>query len=429
MTDIDELGSSLVSAVNDAGLIQLLHDIVSIPSPTGSEEEVATYLHRHLTSLGIDSTLQCFADNRANVIAYIEGSGGGPTLMLNGHLDTSYTGLEPELSGPGYKNQPVIVDDEWMYGNGVHNMKNAVASYCAIAEAMVTSKARLRGDVVLAFVAGEIEKAPIASFQGAQYEGYGVGTSYALAHGLMADMCILGEPTTNTIGLSNMGVSWVRLSVTGTMAHTQAADTAINAIQQMRKVMAALDDWIPWYRDKYAFDGVRPACDITAIEGGWPYRASRIPVRCEAFLCIRTPPGVTPIALKRELRTFIDELNQADESLDVSLEFYVTHEGREIDRGHPLVQSLHAAHASVNGSPPEYRRRGAYMDSSQLIAHGIPTVVYGPSGRVRTKGKQAGWSPSEGEHLYLPDLLAGTRVVAKVVADICNRDSADVVTG
>ncbi len=427
MTNDTDLGASLVAAIDDEGLVNLLHEIVSIPSPTGSEEEVADHLHQHLRRLGLDSTLQTFAPGRANVIAHIEGHGNGPTLMLNGHLDTSYTGLEPELSGAGYKNVPMIVDDDWMYGNGVHNMKNAVASYCAIAEAIVTSKARLRGDVVLAFVAGEIEKAPVSRYQGPEYEGFGVGTSYALAHGLSADLCILGEPTTNTIGISNMGVSWVRLAVTGTMAHTQAADTAVNAIQQMRKVLAALDDWIPRYRDRHTFEGVRPACDVTAIEGGWPYRASRVPIGCEVFMCVRTPPGVKPVALRRELREFVRGLNAADDSLDVALEFYVTHEAQEIDREHPLVRSIHAAHLSENGTEPEYRRRGAYMDSSQLIAHGIPTVVYGPSGRVRAQGEQAGWAPSEGEHLYLPDLFAGTRVVARAVADICDREAADVV--
>lgn len=422
----DAAARDVVDAIDEKRLVTLLQDIVAIPSPTGSEEQVAEFLHDYLCRLGVNARLQRFAPGRANVIAEIPGTGDGPTLMLNGHLDTSYTGLEPELEGIGYKNTPVIVDTDWMYGNGVHNMKNAVASYVAITEALVTSNARLRGDVVLAFVAGEIEKAPVGKYQGASYEGYGVGTSYALAHGLNADLCILGEPTTNTIGLSNMGVNWVRLRTTGTMAHTQAADKATNAITQMRKVMAALDEWMPRYRESHIYEGIKPACDITAIEGGWPYRVSRVPVVCELFLCIRTPPGVTTTSIKRELRALLSDLSASDASLDVDLEFIVTHEGRAIERDLPVVRSLHAAHVKIHGEDPEYRARGAYMDSSQLIAHGIPTVVYGPSGRIRGGDRRSGWSPSEGEHTYLPDLVSGTKVVAATVVDVCSRPASEL---
>jgi hypothetical protein len=63
------------------------------------------------------------------------------------------------------------------------------------------------------------------------------------------------------------------------------------------------------------------------------------------------------------------------------------------------------------------------MDSSSLIAHGIPTVVYGPSGRLNQPDAPTGWSPAEGEHLYLPDLHQSTRVVAGAVVDLCSEDA------
>jgi acetylornithine deacetylase len=422
--DADKTKQAVLDELDRDGMVAFLADIVEIPSATGHELDVATFIRDRLLRSGIDARIQQFDDDRANVIATIRGHGGGSTLMLNGHLDTSYSGYEPELQGMGYKNKAVIVDDTWMYGNGVHNMKNALASYVAIMEAMIRADVELAGDVVLAGVAGEIEKAPYGDAQGPEYLGFGTGTSYALAHGLDADMCILGEPTANTIGLSNLGVNWIRLSTKGTMAHTQHAETATNAIYQMQKVIDGLRPWMEDYRRRHAYDGIEPACDITAIEGGWPWRVSRTPVFCDLFLCVRTTPGTRTNTVRRELQEVLRGLKAQDPSLDVGMEFYVSHQPTEISADEPVVQALHANHKHITGNDPEYRRRTAYMDSSALNSHGIPTVVYGPSGRLNLKAGGRGWSPEEGEHILLGDLMVGTEVVAGAVVDLCS--SADL---
>lgn len=420
---------AVLACVRDDEVVSFLADLCEIPSATGHELGAATFIRDRLTELGVDARIQHFDDDRANVIATLHGTGGGPTLMLNGHLDTSYTGEEPELVGAGYKNKAVFVGDDWLYGNGVHNMKNALASYYGVMAAIVRSGVRLAGDVVLAGVAGEIERAPFGPNQGPEYLGFGTGTAYALAHGVDADMCILGEPSTNTIGLSNLGVNWVRLGTKGTMAHTQHAETATNAIYQMHKVMDRLMTWREEYRDRHAFEGVRPACDITAVNGGWPWRVSRTPVFCDLFLCIRTTPGMRSTTVKRELDQLVRELEADDATLKIEMEFYVTHQPSEISRDEPVVAALHRNHVAVTNSEPEYRRRTAYMDSSALVEHGIPTVVYGASGRTNQSGAQRGWSPEQGEHIYLPDLKQSTHVVAGTVVDLCSATDPELLRG
>jgi acetylornithine deacetylase len=413
---------AVLSQIDDNDMVRFLTELVEVASPTGHELTAAAYIATELRELGADVQLQQFDDDRANVIGTLHGSGGGPVVMLNGHLDTSYTGLEVELEGAGYKNKAVFAGEDWLYGNGVHNMKNALASYYAIFSAIARSGVRLRGDVILAGVAGEIEKAPFGAYQGPEYDGFGVGTSYALAHGLDADMCILGEPTANTIGLSNMGVNWVRLSTRGTMAHTQHADTAQNAIYQMEKILARLRTWREEYRDRHVYDGIRPACDVTAINGGWPWRLSRTAVSCDLFLCIRTTPGMRTTTVRQEVDELVRELEAGDPTLSIRAEFYATHQATEIAADEPVVQALDRNHRELIGDAPEYQPRTAYMDSSALVAHGIPTVVYGPSGRLNGQRGGRGWSPDEGEHLYLPDLYAGTRVVAATVVDLCSSE-------
>ncbi|MCU1440653.1 MAG: acetylornithine deacetylase [Rhodoglobus sp.] len=409
----------IVTKIDPARLIDRLARYVEISSPTGSELTLAEAIRDELVAAGVDASVQYIGGDRGNVIARLRSHKPGRVVMLNAHLDTSYTGDEPELSGRGYKNR-AIIDGDWMYGNGVHNMKNALASYVEIVIALTQSgeAADLPGEVVLLGAAGEIEKAPYGRYQGPTYEGYGVGTGYALSHGITADCCILGEPTANTVGLSNMGVLWVRLQTTGTMAHTQAAGRAENAIDKMRRVLDKLDPWLKEHPARYEYKGVRPSADVTAIEGGWPYRAGRTPVVCEAFACIRTPPGVRSIDIYRELRELVTSFGDADSTLEVDVHMYVSHDGGEIAPEEPMVQALAAAHEQITGEPPAFVPRGAYMDSSTLIAHGIPTVVYGASGRVRgtaDEGVGADWNPEEGEHTYLPDLITGTEVVLETV--------------
>lgn len=429
VTDQTAAKQAVLANIKDDEIVALLAELCETPSPTGHELAAATLLRDRLLALGVDARMQQFDDDRANVVATLHGTGGGPTLMLNGHLDTSYTGEEPELSGPGYKNKAVFVGDDWLYGNGVHNMKNALASYYGVLAALVRSEVTLAGDVVLAGVAGEIERAPYGAFQGPEFRGFGTGTGYALSHGLDADMCILGEPTTNTIGLSNLGVNWVRLGTKGTMAHTQHAETAVNAIYQMQKVMDRITTWRNEYRERHAYEGVRPACDITAIEGGWPWRVSRTPVFCNLFLCIRTTPGMRTTTVKREVDELARELEATDPSLQVEVEFYVSHQATEISSEEPVVQAVHRSYVEVTGSEPEYRRRTAYMDSSALNEHGIPTVVFGASGRTNQSGAQRGWSPQEGEHIYLPDLAVGTKAVAGAVVDLCSSTDLSMLRG
>lgn len=415
-----------VATLRSDRLVERLMRYVETPSPTGSELALAESIFAELRAAGVDASIQHIAEGRANVIGRLRGRGPGPVVMLNAHLDTSYTGEEAELDGRGYKNR-AILDGDWMYGNGVHNMKNALASYVEVLISLAESKEieELDGEVLLLGVAGEIEKAPYGRFQGAKYEGYGVGTSYALGHGVTADCCILGEPTGNTIGLSNMGVLWVRFRTTGTMAHTQAAKSAENAIDKMRRVLDKLDLWFKEHPNRHEFNGVRPSADITAIEGGWPYRAGRTPVFCEAYACIRTPPGVTPLDIYRELRDLVDSYRREDPSLDVDVELYVTKNGAEISADEPVVRALAAAHEKIVGIVPKFVPRGAYMDSSTLIANGIPTAVYGASGRVR--GSDAGggsWNPHEGEHTYMPDLVTSTEVVLETVRTILGKESS-----
>src|SRR6185437_14993597 len=97
--------------------------------------------------------------------------GTGACLMFNGHMDTSYVGDEDYLpDGPGFRPKAVI-DDDWIYGLGIYNMKGGLACFIHAAEILKRSKVELAGDLIIACVAGEIEKAQVDRYQGRLYRG------------------------------------------------------------------------------------------------------------------------------------------------------------------------------------------------------------------------------------------------------------------
>ena len=148
------------------------------------------------------------------------GAGGGKSLMFNGHTDTSYSGKEPWLQGvPGFQPEAFVRDGR-LYGLGISNMKGALACYVEVGRALRDAGVRLRGDLLIAAVCGEIEKTQYGDATGAEYRGYAAGTRYLVSHGGVADMCLLGEPTEGKVVLGHFGALWLRIRVHGDFIHT-----------------------------------------------------------------------------------------------------------------------------------------------------------------------------------------------------------------
>ena len=92
--------------------------------------------------------------------------------MFNGHMDTSNTGREDFLTGIGYKPN-AVVKNGMIYGLGIYNMKGALVCYTHAVQALQRAGVKLKGDVIIAAVAGEIEKTQWGEFKGKEYRGYG----------------------------------------------------------------------------------------------------------------------------------------------------------------------------------------------------------------------------------------------------------------
>ena len=398
-------------------LIGLTIDLTDIPSPTGFEGDVARAYHEVLRSAGFEATLQPVGDERYNAIGRLQGEGGGKSLMFNGHLDTSF-GPEQAHRGIGYQCKGTLVDDEWIYGMGSFNMKFALANYVAAVEAVRKAGIRLAGDVVIAAVAGEIEKAPVNQHEGRQYQGYGVGTKYAITHGAVADYCILGEPTNMMLIPRHCGTTWIKITVPGQLIHTAWSEVDRNAINKARVILDAIHEWIPGYVERNTLGEFRPRVNVSAIEGGWPWRGARTPDNCVIYLDVRMLPDQLPVQAFNEVRDMVRMTVRKNPQLEgTKTEVFLSAPGTSIPDDHALVESVIAAHRNQLGQAPKMGVETWYSDAAHMNRYGIPTVNYGSAGRIRTGG--GGFSTAQGEHVHIGDMIDIVKVCIEVMLNLC----------
>jgi len=401
----------LLNKVDRDSLVKTARDLVNIPSPTGHEHAAAEYVARTLVDMGLQVSWQEVEDGRPNVLARLEGTGGGKTLMFNGHLDTSYSGSEPWLRGEGFRPEAVVRDGH-IFGLGISNMKGALACYIEAVRAIQDAGVRLKGDVLIAAVVGEIEKTQWGDFRGADYRGYAAGSRHLVSHGGVADMCVLGEPTEQRVVLAHYGTVWMRISTHGPFVHTAFSGGSLerNSVVRMRDVLEAVIEWIPSWEARTTYRDRPGVVNVGAINGGFAWRASRTPSRTDLFLDVRVPPNMAMTEATVALRKLVDDLRERFPEHGIESEVYVTAPGAEIAEDHELIRALDESHETVFGSRPERDVVRWFSDASVLSRYGIATVNYGTS---------SGLPGAEGENLRIAGLVDTAKVYALIATHVC----------
>ena len=406
-----KLAQSILAEIREEEIVAMACDVINIPSPTGEELQMALYMNSALKQLGLDVTWQEVEEGRANVVGRWRGSGGGQNLMFNGHMDTSNTGQEAFLTGIGYKPR-AVVKNGMIYGLGIYNMKGALVCYTHAVKALMRAGVRLKGDVIIAAVAGEIEKTQWGEFRGKEYRGYGFGTHYLVNHGVLPDMCILGEPTDMHVVLEHFGSMWVRISCTGIYVHTAfcAGREEMNSIRRMHELLSEIMTWISAWENKAAYGGKKAIVNLGGIRGGHAWRASRTPEKTDLFLDVRVPPNIAMSDARREVQQVFFELEHKHPDWGLEFETYVSVPGARISEEHEMVKTIEVNHQRIMGTPPEREVVTWCSDASVLSRYGIETVNYGPSSGPRD---------AEGEKVKIQTLVDITKIYALTAAELC----------
>jgi acetylornithine deacetylase/succinyl-diaminopimelate desuccinylase-like protein len=408
----------VLQQVDREKIVDVACNLANIVSITGEEEEVAKYLGGEFEKLGMEVEYQYVEDGRPNVIGRLKGTGGGATLMFNAHMD--------HFDNP----QETVVEDDRIYGRGLVNMKAAFACYIEAVAAIDKAGVILKGDLIISGVVGEIEKAQVGRFQGKAYRGAGVGARYLMDHGVMADMCIIGEPTGLQLQIGNAGLVWARVSVDG---------KATKFVLAACKVAQAIQDWEKEYQRKCPHKFMLPTVQIGAIEGGNAFKPGTRPTT-DIFVIVKTLPGAVPLAIKRDIEAVCEKVKKRESDiLDIRVDLYLSTDGYEISKSEYVVKAMARAHKTVFGKPVPYAkpiRYGITSDGSRIAAYGVPAITYGPGfgthlvDPTETKAP-AEWDTPSGVRrgVGIENMVNCSKVYAMAALDICNRKKAEVAKG
>lgn len=337
---------------NEEQMIQLLSDMVKIPSVSGNESELANFVNEYCKKLGFESEI----DRHGNVLAIVKGNRPGKRIAFNSHLDTVPV-------GDGWDSDPFSgrIEDGKLHGRGSTDCKAAIAASIIAAKSMVDAGIDFAGEIALMYPVDE-EVQDISR----------KGTLKMLQDGFMADMCINGEDTDLKVCLVCEGMLEIKITTFGVGAHGATPYKGVNAIGNMCKVYQELMKIVPG-TNKYAGSGsINPG----VISGG--ERSSVVPDRCEMKVSRFTVPGENGELFLKQVNEIIDRLKKEDETFDAKVELTYDSNPSIVDEDAEIVKAVIKAHEQIGKDCP-LCGTPQHDDADFLTNYShIPTVIYGP---------------------------------------------------
>jgi acetylornithine deacetylase len=381
--------------VDPDALLDLARGMVRIPSQIPNEGPLAEFLAAEMErSRAFDEViLQTVMPGRPNVIGVVHGQSDGPNVVLNGHMDS----LQPIGHWTRDPYSP-NVEDGWLYGLSLTDMKAGLAALVEAARAIGRAKAGLRGSVTVTAV---------------MHHGIpGIGTKYFLdAWDRPIHVAINGEPTDLKVQIAHGGCWQFQLTILGTPVHNSRREEGVDAIRKMLRVLDGLDESILTFDREHSISGL-PRMVVGVIEAG--PAPSRTADRCIARGDIRISPGMTQQTLVRDFERYLDTLRARDPQLKVTVSQIVHQRPYQIAAEAPVVRALSEAACQVTGRTPTLSDglpASAYVtDAPDFMRNGIPTVVYGPGD----------WKVEPDERIRVDDVLTAARVYALTAARIAS---------
>jgi acetylornithine deacetylase/succinyl-diaminopimelate desuccinylase-like protein len=349
---------------------------------------------------GLKAVRQDVEEGRPNAVGVLKGDGSGLSLGFNGHTDTSFTGTSADLrmvndTQPDSELSGRIVGDK-VQGLGISNMKGGLASFMMAGKALKKSGIKLKGDVILACVVGEISRSPINQWQSQEYRGEGVGTRHLLTHGMHSDYAVCCDGSDLNIVWTQTGVVQIKITTFGKAEAAWGTKRAnypmekVNAIVKMTKIIEALEKWGAVFEEKYIYNSPNgplwPKVNIGAIEGGAPYRPNYYPGVCSIYVDVRMPPQVRPLTIQREVEAALNAIG-VDYELDV-YKSLLGYEGKNVE---PLVTSADEVYHYLFKEKPKAEapdRASIWTDTNVYNELGIPCIKIGPRGKRSGRKEQ-----------------------------------------
>ncbi|WP_433325948.1 ArgE/DapE family deacylase [Spirillospora sp. CA-294931] len=359
---------------------ELLAELVRIPSAGGSaaESEIQHFLAGLLREDGFEVDLwripvkelaarpgfpgmEVERDQAWGLVARLPGTGEGPSLMFNAHVDVVPPGDLTAWSADPYGGEVV---DGRLYGRGSCDMKGGLVA--ALFALRALRETRLRGDVLLACVPGE--------------EDGGLGTHALLDRGWRADACVIPEPTGLDVVPANAGALTFRLTIPGRAAHAARRERGVSAVEKFWPVFQALRE----------LEGTRNT-DVDPLMDRWPLPyaieigtvragdwSSSVPGDLVAEGRVGVALGESPAQTRRALEEAVAGVRDpwlAEHPVEI--EWWGGQYAAARNEG-DLERHVAEAHLRTTGATPSVWGAPFGSDLRLMTALGVPTVQYGP---------------------------------------------------
>jgi acetylornithine deacetylase/succinyl-diaminopimelate desuccinylase family protein len=429
-----EIKKNILDAVDslEDEMVKVISDIVQIPSINpyidasfkderlGGETRVNAYLKPVMEAFGLETDMWEEEPGRANLVGVCKGTGGGRSLIFNGHIDTVAPGPVELWNIAGPYSGKVI--NGRIYGRGTTDMKGGDVAAIYALKALLKAGYKPKGDVILETVSGE---------EMMQHE---IGTTAVVKRGYRADAAIVVEasapPYRLAILTATPGALILKVSVKGKAAHTSMRDEVIRAGGRGRAVaVSAVDKAMviyngllkleeEWGQTKFHPAFTRPGhftlCPTT-FAGGLSGIAF-IPEECYISYVIWHAPQETKEQVVKEIETCIHNLAQTDSwlrenppMLDWSGDFWWP--PYDIPDDAPICKAAAVAYEAVLNEPAKYYGFTAVDDASFLTLAGIPSITLGP-GSIEV-------AHTANEYVEIKDLLDAAKIYALTIVEWC----------
>lgn len=414
----------VVARIDPQEVIDLALALGNIDSPTGSEGAAGQFVHDWLAENGFTPRKYALTEDRFNVAAWLEGSGGGYSLVFNSHLDTT---LRPDAVWSARDPNDRLYHSAWVegdeiFGDGLVNDKGPMAAFLVAARAIRDAGYPLKGDLIVSAVAGEISREPVEEWQGPAYLSKDLGARFMVTHGVVADFALVAEGTGFGIVGIEPGKAHFKVTVysdapryyTPYLPRPTGIADAPNAIVRASAVIERFEAWAYDYQTRNTYRGengtIVPKASINAIRAGYPFNLTSTPQLCSFYVDTRILPGANPMDVRQELRGVL-----RDVGVDGTVELFLYRPGFEARGAERLIETVRRCHDQTFDTPPEIVGEpvtSMWRDTNAFNELGIPAISYAPRSRSHAARKS----------LMVKDLTDAALVYARIAMDLCNQE-------
>lgn len=330
--------------------------------------------------------------DRPNLVAHFD-FGPGPTVILNGHMDTVGIDNMPDaLSGK--------LVDGCLHARGTSDCKGGLTVAVSAIRALLESETPLCGSILFQSVVDE------------ECNGGGAGTLACLDVGYTGDVAVFVDGNAGTLTLGCGGCLTADMIVEGQEGHA-ALGTGVSAIEKGLIAKQGVDAF------KNRRESERPDCRVNlgifhagvhpaVVPGVARLSLNTVYDVSEACGARERGRGYGGAEVREDFETMIREAESTDEWLrdhPAQIEWVKDLIPYEQSATDPWVQRFAEAFRTATGQAPRYDKMLAWSDAAHPAAlFGIPTILYGPG--------QEGTAHTQQEYVPVANLIECTQVLA-----------------